>query len=49
MTWHDLLTWQEAIEVARFLQVPVIDLDKIPVSYVEQALVIIRAKMGSNE
>lgn len=38
------MTWQEKIEVARFLQVPVIDLDKVPLQYIEWTLMIIRAK-----
>lgn len=39
------MTWQEMVEVARFLQLRVIDLQKVPVRCIEQALAIVRAKV----
>ena len=38
------LTWIETMQVARFLKVPVADVAKLPIHYVEQVLVIARAE-----
>lgn len=38
------MTWKETIQVADFLQLRIIDLQKCPTKYIEAALVIIRAR-----
>lgn len=44
MNTLDTLTWQDAVEVARFLWLPVVDLVRVPAKVIEEALVIIRAR-----
>ncbi|HTG95693.1 MAG TPA: hypothetical protein VL866_24035 [Pyrinomonadaceae bacterium] len=41
---YDELMWIEVIEVARFLNLPVVHLVNVPARYIEEILIIVRAR-----